>query len=119
MIHLPASVRVYLCLTPCDMRQSFDSLQVLVREHLELDAFAGHLFVFASRRKDRVKILYWDRDGFAIWSKRLEEGTYAVPFDDGGAERRREITGQELGALLSGIDLSTAKRRKRYRRAGI
>ena len=116
MIHLPASVRIYLCLTPCDMRKSFDTLQALVREHLELDAFAGHLFVFSSRRKDRVKILYWDRDGFAIWSKRLEEGTYAVPFADGGAERRREITAQELGALLSGIDLSTAKRRKRYQR---
>ena len=113
-----ASVRVYLCLAPCDMRKSFDSLQALVREHLELDAFAGHLFVFTSRRKDRVKILYWDRDGFAVWSKRLEEGTYAVPFGDGGAERRREITAQELGALLSGIDLSTAKRRKRYRREG-
>ena len=118
MIHLPASVRVYLCLTPCDMRKSFDSLHVLVREHLELDAFAGHLFVFTSRRKDRVKILYWDRDGFAVWSKRLEEGTYAVRFGDGGTERRREITAQELGALLSGIDLSTAKRRKRYQRAG-
>lgn len=77
MIHLPASVRVYLCLTACDMRKSFDSLHALVREHLELDAFAGHLFVFASRRH-RVKILYWDQDGFAIWSKRLEEGTYAV-----------------------------------------
>lgn len=119
MIHLPASVRVYLCLTPCDMRKSFDSLQTLVSEHLELDAFAGHLFVFSSRRKDRVKILYWDRDGFAIWSKRLEEGTYAVPFGDANGERRREITVQELGALLSGIDLSTAKRRKRYRRQGV
>ena len=118
MIHLPASVRVYLCLTPCDMRKSFDSLHALVREHLELDAFAGHLFVFASRRKDRVKLLYWDREGFAVWSKRLEEGTYAVPFGGGGAERRQEITAQELGALLSGIDLSTAQRRKRYRRAG-
>ena len=118
MIHLPASVRVYLCLTPCDMRKSFDSLHALVREHLELDAFAGHLFVFASRRKDRVKILYWDRDGFAVWSKRLEEGTYAVPFDDTSAERRQEITAQELAALLSGIDLSAAKRRKRHRRAG-
>lgn len=59
MIHLPASVRVYLCLTACDMRKSFDGLHALVREHLELDAFAGHLFVFASRRRDRVKILYW------------------------------------------------------------
>ena len=115
MIHLPASVRVYLCLTPCDMRKSFDSLQALVREYLELDAFAGHLFVFTGWRKDRVKILYWDRDGFAVWSKRLEEGTYAVGFGD-AAERRREITAQELGALLSGIDLSAAARRKRYRR---
>jgi transposase len=109
---------VYLCLTPCDMRKSFDSLQALVRERLELDPFAGHLFVFTSRRKDRVKILYWDRDGFAVWSKRLEEGTYAVPFGEAGAERR-EVTAQELGALLSGIDLSTAKRRKRYRLAGM
>lgn len=117
MIHLPASVRVYLCLTPCDMRRSFDGLHALVREYLELDAFAGHLFVFASRRRDRVKILYWDRDGFATWNKRLEEGTYAVPFGDGVAERRREITAQELAALLSGIDLERAARRKRYRRS--
>jgi len=117
MIHLPASVRVYLCLVPCDMRKSFDSLHALVREHLELDAFAGHLFVFSSRRRDRIRILYWDRDGFAIWSKRLEEGTYAVPFEDGAGERRREITAEELGALLSGIDLAQAARRKRYRRS--
>jgi transposase len=117
MIHLPASVRVYLCLTACDMRKSFDSLHALVREHLELNAFAGHLFVFTSRRRDRIKILYWERDGFAIWSKRLEEGTYAVPLGENTEERRREITAEELGALLSGIDLSTATRRKRYRRA--
>jgi transposase len=116
MIHLPASVRVYLCLTACDMRKSFDSLHALVREHLDLDPFAGHLFVFTSRRRDRVKILYWDRDGFAIWSKRLEQGTYAVPF--GNEEgNRREITAQELGAILSGIDLADAKRRKRYDRS--
>jgi len=117
MIHLPASVRVYVCLTACDMRKSFDSLHALVRDHLELDAFAGHLFVFASRRRDRLKILYWDRDGFAIWSKRLEEGTYAVPLEDGGEERRREITPQELGAILSGIDLTQAARRERYRKS--
>ena len=118
MIHLPASVRVYLCLSACDMRKSFDGLRALVRDYLELDAFGGHLFVFASRRRDRVKILYFDRDGFAIWSKRLEEGTYAMPLAASAEEHRREITGQELGALLSGIDLSTANRRKRYRRAG-
>ena len=115
MIHLPASVRVYLCTSPCDMRRSFDGLHALVTGAMQLDAFAGHLFVFANRRKDRVKILYWDRDGFAVWAKRLEEGTYAMPFAEAD-ELRREITAQELGALLSGIDLSTAKRRKRYRR---
>jgi transposase len=116
MMHLPGSVRVYLCLTPCDMRRSFDSLHALVREHLELDAFAGHLFVFASRRRDRLKILYWQRDGFALWSKRLEEGTYVMPSAADTTERRREITTQELAALLSGIDLQQASRRKRYQR---
>ncbi len=118
MIHLPASVRVYLCLTACDMRKSFDGLHALVREHLELDAFAGHLFVFASRRRDRIKILYWDRDGFGIWAKRLEEGSYVIPSGEPGSHRL-EITVEELGALLSGIDLTTATRRKRYRRAGM
>jgi transposase len=116
MIHLPASVRVYLCLTACDMRKSFDGLHQLVRDYLALDAFAGHLFVFTSRRRDRLKILYWDRDGFAVWSKRFEEGAYAMPLADSVGEHRREITAQELGALLSGIDLSQAKRRKRYQR---
>lgn len=117
MMHLPASVRVYLCTSPCDMRRSFDGLHALVTNSLQLDALAGHLFVFSNRRRDRIKILYWDRDGFAVWAKRLEEGTYAMPFT-GSGEPRREITAQELGALLSGIDLSQAKRRKRYRRPG-
>jgi transposase len=114
MIHLPASVRVYLALSPCDMRRSFDGLHALVTENLQLDALGGHLFVFGNRRRDRVKILYWDRDGFAVWAKRLEQGTYALPFSE--SEVRREITAQELGALLSGIDLGTAQRRKRYQR---
>jgi transposase len=116
MMHLPASVRVYLCTTPCDMRRSFDGLHALVTGAMQLDAFGGHLFVFANRRRDRIKILYWDRDGFAVWAKRLEEGTYAMPFSDDAEGPRREITAQELGALLSGIDLSVAQRRKRYRR---
>ena len=117
MIHLPASVRVYLylCLNPCDMRRSFDGLHALVTDHLQLDAFAGHLYVFSNRRKDRLKILYWDRDGFAIWAKRLEAGQYVIPSGESGS-RRIEVTIQELGALLSGIDLSTATRQKRDRR---
>ena len=117
MMHLPASVRVYLCAAACDMRKSFDGLHALVTQTMELNAFGGHLFVFANRRRDRIKILYWDRDGFAVWAKRLEEGTYAMPFGDSGVtdgEKRHEITAAELGALLSGIVLSQAKRRKRY-----
>ena len=96
------------------MRKSFDGLHALVTQAMELDAFDGHLFVFANRRRDRIKIFYWDRDGFAVWAKRLEEGTYAMPFGE-SAEKRNEITAAELSALLSGIDLSRAKRRKRYR----
>jgi transposase len=118
MIQLPASVRVYLCTTPCDMRRSFDGLHALVTSVMQLDAFAGHLFVFSNRRRDRVKILLWDRDGFVVWAKRLEEGTYAMPFCERG-EVRREISAPELAALLSGIDLSEAKRRKRYQRKSV
>ena len=80
MIHLPASVRVYLATAPCDMRRSFDGLHALVSAVLRLDAFTGHLFVFANKRRDRVKILYWDRDGFALWAKRLEEGPMRCRF---------------------------------------
>src|ERR1700752_1697280 len=97
------------------MRRSFDGLHALVTGAMKLDAFAGHLFVFANRRKDRVKILYWDRDGFAVWATRLEEGAYAMPFAE-EEEPRREFSSQEWCALLSGIDRSIAHRRKRYQR---
>ena len=97
------------------MRRSFDGLHALVKDHLQLDAFAGHLYVFSNRRKDRLKVLYWDRDGFAIWAKRLEDGHFIIPSGEPGC-RRIEVTIDELGALLSGIDLSTATRHKRYRR---
>ena len=73
--------------------------------------------MFANKRKDRLNILYWDRDGFGIWAKRLERGCYAIPSGEVG-ESGFEITIEELGALLSGIELSTATRQKRYRRTG-
>ena len=74
MMHLPASVRVYLCVSACDMRKSFDGLHALVAQSMELDAFAGHLFVFGNRRRDRIKILYWDRDGCAAWRSGWRKG---------------------------------------------
>jgi transposase len=111
MITLPAAVQVYLCTIACDMRRGFDGLRMLAATVVGVDPMGGHLFVFCSRRADRLKILYWDRDGWALWSKRLERGTYAFPFETAG---RRQITGGELGALLEGIDLRGATKRKRY-----
>ncbi len=111
MIGLPAAVRVYLYTSPCDMRRGFDGLKALAEHGVGVDPLGGDLFVFCGRRGDRVKILYWDRDGWALWSKRLEAGTYAFPFADKG---RKEISAAELGALLEGLELRGAKRRKRY-----
>ena len=73
---LPAAVRVFLCTKPTDMRKGFDGLQGLVREFLEQDPLSGHLFLFLNRRRDRIKLLWWDRDGLVIWYKRLEAGTF-------------------------------------------
>ena len=115
MLTLALPSRVFVCTEPADMRRSFDGLAALVQEHLDCDPLSGDLFVFRSKRGDRVKLLYWNDDGYALWYKRLEEGTYAMPFAESG-EVRCEITAQELGALLSGIDLRRAERRKRYTR---
>jgi transposase len=115
MFGLSAAVRVYLAKGPADMRKSFDGLAALASGALELDPFSGHLFVFLNRRRDRIKILYWDRDGLAVWAKRLERGTFRIP--DAHAPRV-EMTTADLAALLAGIDLDTARRRPRYTRPG-
>ena len=79
MLTLALPTRIYLCLAPTDMRKSFDSLAALVRDELKGDPFSGSLFVFRSKRRDRIKLLYWDNDGWMIWMKRLERGTYEFP----------------------------------------
>ena len=114
MFGLSAAVRVYLATRPADMRKSFDGLFALA-SGLALDPLSGHLFVFVNKRRDRVKVLYWDRDGLAVWAKRLERGTFRIPI--AGADRV-EMTTAELAALLAGIDLNTARRRVRYSRPG-
>jgi transposase len=109
--------RIYLCMAPTDMRKGFDTLAVLVREFLGQDPMSGHLFLFISRRRDRLKILYWDADGFAMWYKRLEQGTFRSPrasADDAGVE----LKASELAMLLEGIDLKSVKRSKRLRIRG-
>jgi transposase len=112
MFGLSAAVRVYVATAPADMRKSFDGLFALA-SGLDLDPLSGHLFVFINRRRDRIKILYWDRDGLAVWAKRLEKGTFRIP--DATADRV-EMTAADLAALLAGIDLDSARRRPRYAR---
>ena len=116
MFGLSAAVRVYLAKQPAEMRQSFDGLSSLASGSLSLDPLSGHLFVFVNKRRDRIKILYWDRDGLAIWAKRLERGTFRIP---AAAADRVDMTTAELAALLAGIDLNTARRRVRYSRPEI
>ena len=111
MLNLPSSVRVFLCLLPADMRWSFDSLAMLVERVVKEDPLSGHLFVFRNRRGDRVKALYWDRDGYALWYKRLEAGVFRFPTHDG---ERLEVSATDLALVLEGIDLGSVKRQKRY-----
>jgi transposase len=108
---LPCTVRVFVAVAAADLRKGFDGLAQLVREGIEQDPLSGHFFVFANRRRDRVKILYWDRDGYAVWMKRLEKGTFRWPSPGGD---HVEWTGVELAAMLGGIDLKDTKRRPRF-----
>lgn len=106
-------VRIYLCTVPTDMRKGFDTLAALVRESLQYDPLSGHLFLFVGRDRDRLKILYWDADGFAVWYKRLEEGTFRLPAAQ-NAGASVELKASELAMLLAGIDLTSIKRRRRF-----
>jgi transposase len=108
-------VRVYLCTSTTDMRKGFDTLAVVVRDGLGCDPMSGHLFMFVGRRRDRIKILYWDRDGYALWYKRLEKGTFRMPVAKPDAASI-ELKASELAMLLEGIDLRSIKRRQRFRR---
>ena len=116
MISLPHPVRVFLHAPATDLRKGFDALSGLVTTAFGQDTLSGHLFLFVNRRRDLLKILYWDRDGLAIWYKRLDTpGTFqlpAVPHD----ARSIEMTATQLSLILSGIDLRSARQRRRYQR---
>ena len=123
MIHLPsltqldraAQTRIWLCTGPTDMRWGFyrlaEQAQQVTRRHPQ----SGHLFVFRSRRGDRLKALYWDRDGYVLWYKKLEQGTCKLP-KLAAEQVSVELKASELAMLLDGIDLGSIKRVKRYRR---
>jgi transposase len=117
MLSWPPTVRIFLCSDATDMRKGFDSLAHLVESSLTLDPMSGHLFVFRSRRGDRIKILYWDRDGLALWYKRLEKGSFRFPAaTTTGGSKAVEVKASDLMMILDGIDLGSVRRQRRYER---
>ena len=117
MLSLASNTRIFVAAGATDMRKGFDGLQGLIASQLEQDPLSGCLFLFVNRRRDKLKILYWDGDGLAIWYKRLEQGTFQMPTiaED---QKSAEIRSEELTMLLRGVDLNSAKRRKRFSLAG-
>ena len=115
MLNVPGTVRIFVCLVPTDMRKSIDGLAGLAHTVLQQDPLSGHLFVFVGRRRDRVKLLYWDGDGYALWYKRLEQGTFRLPAAEGD-QTSVTLSSAELTMLLCGLDLASVRRTKRYRR---
>lgn len=117
MLSWPPTVRIFLCSEPTDMRKGFDSLAHLVESSLTLDPLSGHLFVFRSRRGDRIKVLYWDRDGLALWYKRLEKGSFRFPAaTPAGESKGVEVKAADLMMILDGVDLGSVRRQSRYQR---
>jgi transposase len=116
MIRAAINVQVFVCVQPTDMRKSFDGLSGMIRQILEQDPLSGALFLFRNRGRDRLKILYWDRDGLAIWYKRLERGSFQFPTDltSSSEVASCQITSEELSLLLDGIDLGSVQRRPRF-----
>lgn len=117
MLSLPPSVRLFLATQPVDGRKGADSLMVLVRDVLRYDPLSGHLFIFFSKRRERVRIVYWDRNGFALWSKRLEKGRFMPTFSADGKLGAVTIEAAELALIIEGIDLSGARKRPRWQPA--
>lgn len=116
MLSLPSAVRVYLCTEPTDMRRGFDRLAEMARSILRQDPLSGHLFVFCSRTGNRLKLLYWDHDGYALWYKRLEKGRFALPESVGKDFR---IDARDLAMMLEGVEWTAARKRKRYTLPGL
>ena len=108
--------RIWLGASPIDMRLGFDRLAELAAGVTAQNPLLGHLFLFRSRGGDRLKMLYWDKDGYVLWYKRLEEGTFKLPRIEAGV-KSVELRASELAMLLDGIDLRSVKRVKRYRAA--
>lgn len=111
MLTLGLTGRIWICTTPQDGRKSFDGLQAVVTSHLGKDPLSGDLYVFRNKRGDRLKILAWQGDGFALYARRLEKGTFRFPAADAAEVA---VTATELAMILGGVELGSAKRLPRY-----
>jgi transposase len=112
MLTLPPGVRVFVATERVDGRKGIDGLSVLVRSQFAEDPLSGTMYVFFSRRADRVRVLHWDRDGYVLITKRLERGSYRIPWTV--EQRRVVVEAAELLLVLEGIDVRGAKRRPRW-----
>lgn len=109
MLAISHTCRYFLYRSPCDMRFGINSLSGLVRNELEQNPLSGDVFVFLGKRGNQVRLLQWDRDGFALYIKRLEQGTFEWPTGD-----QSKITSHQLTLLMEGVMLKTVRLRKRY-----
>ena len=116
MMTLPPSVQLYVATQPIDVRKSFSGLSLYVQTAMGQSPLSGHLFIFFNRRRDQVRILYWDRSGYVLYAKRLERGRFRIPIQWAEQGLRGEIEAAELALCLEGIDLSFATRRPRWER---
>ena len=114
MLSISPAIRIFVHALPTDMRKSFDGLFALVKHSFGMDVFQGDYFVFVNRARDRCKILFWDRDGLVVWAKRLEQGRFQLPRGIDAASLTIEVDSTTLAMILGGVDLQTARRRKRY-----
>ena len=116
MLHLSAACKYYLYGGDADMRKGFDSLSGMVSQHMQLSALSGAVFIFVNRRRNQLKLLLWEGDGFALYHKRLEQGTYELPHIAPQKNKAGSIslTHQQLQLILQGISLKSVKHRKRY-----
>jgi len=115
VLTLPSTVRVYVATQPIDLRKSFDGLSLAVTSVLDLDPLSGHLFCFFNRRATMVRVLFWDRTGWCIISKRLARGRFRLAEIARSEQACVELDAAELSLILEGIDLTGAKRRRRFR----
>lgn len=114
MLHVPASVAIYVYTRPADLRKGFDGLSGIIRAEFQADPLDGSLFLFFNRRRDRMKILHFDGTGYWLYYKLLEAGTFEAVTGEGP---QAQIDATQLAMLLGGVPLA-AVRHKRYRRAG-